>query len=166
MTRLLIRLGEVSGRRPWLDAVPPAEREPVLGEGGGLPQSVEGEDGAAVVGEVDVELRGRVVVRHHRQDRGPWPRQGSAAPTAGPLCTRRCPRRGAALRTCSDMIPIMLTYDGNQSSISQCPSLRPTMEQQRWYSLCRNPESRLCAMFVTPARLVHHQRIFCAWTVS
>lgn len=135
MTRLL-RLGEVSGRRPWLDAVPPAEREPVLGEGGGLPHSVEGEDGAAVVGEVDVELRGRVVVRHHRQDRG-----HDKARRLRPRV--RCAHEDVhAGEPFSEPAPTI----NEAVSAKMCPSLNPAE------SHVRDP------------RLVHHQRIFCAWT--
>lgn len=150
MTRLL-RLGEVSGRRPWLDAVPPAEREPVLGEGGGLPQSVEGEDGAAVVGEVDVELRGRVVVRHHRQDRG-----HDKARRLRPRV--RCAHEDVhAWEPLSEPAPTINEAVSAKMSEPASPKI--------WYSFCQNPESRLCAMFVTPDLCIT-KGYFCACRAS
>lgn len=50
----------------------PAEGQPELGEPGRLPQSVEREGRAAVVGEVDAQLVSRVAVRHDREHRGDY----------------------------------------------------------------------------------------------
>ena len=42
----------------------------MLREGGGLPQGIESEDRAPVVGEVHVQFLRWVIVRHEREDRG------------------------------------------------------------------------------------------------